>query len=415
MKNMFIKSVKSADLFTIKLLQWISEKSFLPTRIINLLSTLKYNFPYHDIHHTKTILKRHKILNIFSEELIPISSGSVAQIYKTKIHNIANTVAVKILHPIKKNNILNYIPNRLKKLINFEEFITQINNQCNMKIEAENAIKLRNIFKNSCIIIPEVYYATDDLIIYNYEYSIHYKNYFESKYITLADKINIFSLVRTFIIKTIKEISLFHSDFHSYNWGVRDNKIVIYDFGYMSEMTWDSYRKLMTCCAFNDMYALIYYIISKCDLNYIQNIDNIGLLIKNIEVKIHNNEKINLKILWTIINHLIKTHNGLIDNNLLNILQIELMINDIYFTYLNKYIEYSDVLLHYNTITNDQVINDIYTSIIEKNNKNIKSNYSPYELAISTLCYINGKDYDNIKLKDMTFSKLIKIMYIIDA
>src|ERR1700722_2318833 len=76
-KYLFKKHIKHANIFIIKLLQWISEQyQLIPPSIVELFALLKHQFPYHDSDHTQKIIERNfGNLQIFDNTFVPISSG----------------------------------------------------------------------------------------------------------------------------------------------------------------------------------------------------------------------------------------------------------------------------------------------------------------------------------------------------
>jgi predicted unusual protein kinase regulating ubiquinone biosynthesis (AarF/ABC1/UbiB family) len=256
----------------IKFFQWYISK--LKANIINnntneMKNTLKFityfedifeNCPYHDLEHTKTIFTE-STDGIDLEDYIdistfkPIASGSIGQIYYGRRKEDGLEVAIKVKHPnieadlsnqseliqlIKLLQSISFFRNRYNLFFNLDDFLYDINLQCNFNNEADNCSTFRENFKDSShlIIFPKVIYQSEDLLISEY---IDGRNFNE---LSPIQKLNTSINFNCFFYQMLLVDNFVHGDLHCKNWKVRvidndsgnDNKsqqvqIIVYDCG----------------------------------------------------------------------------------------------------------------------------------------------------------------------------------------
>ena len=152
------------------------------------------NCPKHDINDSINIFRNNfksdikDIVDLESLEIV--ASGSIGQVYKGKLLD-GRIVAIKVKHP-KIENIKNhqlpilYLLDKIQKTkyfknkynLHFElrNFIEDLILQLDFKNEVFNNLKFCKNFKNSeAVIIPKVFYYSNDIIISSYEEGISYK------------------------------------------------------------------------------------------------------------------------------------------------------------------------------------------------------------------------------------------------
>ena len=209
--------------------------------------------PYHDLEHTKQIF-RLSMCGIELDDYIDMStfkviaSGSIGQVYYGCRIEDGLDVAIKVKHPnieqdlenqyeliklIKLLQSISYFRNKYNILFNIDDFLEDINLQCDFNNEANNTKLFIENFKDSSkyIVFPEVLYQSNDMLI--------------SKYIdgSSTDTLNDMQKFQTSInFMCFFEQMLFcdnfiHGDLHCKNWKVKYNEktnitqIIIYDCG----------------------------------------------------------------------------------------------------------------------------------------------------------------------------------------
>lgn len=429
-KNLFITCIKNNNIVLVKLMQWLSEKpQIIPRNIILLFDELKEDYPIHNFEYTLQLLKKYDV-KYDSIEKIPIASGSIAQVYKGK--KDGQDVAIKVSHPNLTANreeykqilngimylvnfIFKYFLNKnnydtdysIDKIFDLSAFYNGIYDQLDLRLESQNAKKFSDIFKkNKDIIIPEVLYESSEVIIYSYEESENFKEKIQSLKIDKAT--HLFSLLRVFIIKSIVNGGVYHGDMHISNWGIRDNSIVVYDFGYICEFNPECYVKFIKTSGVNDFLTLLYITLEKTknQLNKFKNNNKIKL---NDFVSDIFSSEIDLKRIFDMCTEICYTYNLNIDNAMLNILQVELVVNDIFFGYFaKKDIMYSDILNHYIKNHKDDIINKVLleTIVYNENTHNIK------EDLVSILRDVYKIDDNKIATFLPSFMSIINILRI---
>ena len=222
-------------------------------KFINYFEDIFEQCPYHDLEHTKYIF-RCSMNGIELDDYIDmktfniIASGSIGQVYYGCRKEDGLEVAIKVKHPnieddlhnqiellrlVKFIQSISYFRHKYNLLFNIDDFLEDINLQCDFNNEANNTKLFIENFKDSSkyIVFPEVLYQSNDMLI--------------SKYIdgSSTDTLNDMQKFQTSInFMCFFEQMLFcdnfiHGDLHCKNWKVKYNEktnitqIIIYDCG----------------------------------------------------------------------------------------------------------------------------------------------------------------------------------------
>ena len=229
-----------------------TRKDLFDKDIINELSKLRDSVEPFDTDIAKAIFENEtglKISDIFKEfNDIPIGSASIGQVYEGKLKNNEDVI-VKIQRPnieetIKSDiEILKTIAITLKDLNNdididlkqvVEEFNAQLMRELDYKFEAINAIKFKQMFKDSKeVYIPTIYdeYSTEKVLVMEKIIGIKLSD------ISKIEKLgwntnNIAQIGVRSLFKQVFEYGFFHADPHPGNiFVVSANCISYIDFG----------------------------------------------------------------------------------------------------------------------------------------------------------------------------------------
>jgi predicted unusual protein kinase regulating ubiquinone biosynthesis (AarF/ABC1/UbiB family) len=223
-------------------------------QIITYFEDIFEQCPYHDLKYTQAIFKS-MMPSLKLEEYIDIStlkeiaSGSIGQIYYARRLSDNKEIAIKVKHPdvdielenqtdfikfIKYIQSINYFRKRYNLFINIDDFMEDINLQCNFNNEAENIKLFRENFKDSAkyIIFPKVLYQSRDMLI---------SEFVDASPVDTVNEIQKFNASLIFICFFYQMLIVdnhIHGDLHCKNWKVRvipdtvnDIQLVIYDCG----------------------------------------------------------------------------------------------------------------------------------------------------------------------------------------
>lgn len=250
----------SGSLF-IKFAQWyisklksndIKENDSTTTQIITYFEDIFEQCPYHNLEFTKSSF--HKELNISLDDYIipntlkPLASGSIGQVYFAIRKEDNKEIAIKVKHPDIDNDLENqtelihffkwiqnikYFKKKYNLFFNIDDFLNDINLQCDFNNEANNCKKFRENFSDSKnqIIFPEVLFQSRNILISEY---IEGKDFEE---FTDFQRYNICLNFLCFFNQMMLIDNFIHGDLHCKNWKVRINpdtnqpQIIIYDCG----------------------------------------------------------------------------------------------------------------------------------------------------------------------------------------
>ena len=209
--------------------------------------------PYHSLKHTKRIFKQ-SMNGIAIDEYIDITtlrliaSGSIGQVYYAKRKADGIEVAIKVKHPnierdlenqyeliklIKFIQSISYLRSKYNLFFNIDDFLEDINLQCDFNNEANNTSTFIANFKDSAhfIVFPEPLYQSKDLLI---------SRYIEGKDINTLTDMQKYQTSLNFICffnQMLFVDNFIHGDLHCKNWKVRTNEetkttqMIIYDCG----------------------------------------------------------------------------------------------------------------------------------------------------------------------------------------
>jgi len=255
---------KSGSLY-IKCFQWYisnlkaniihidTTESKISIKFINYFEDIFEQCPYHDLEHTINIFKE-SILDIELKDYIdmstfkPIASGSIGQVYYGKRKRDGLEVAIKVKHPtiekdlenqyelitiIKYIQSINYFKMKYNLIFNINDFLEDINLQCNFNNEANNVNQFIENFKESSnyIIFPRILFQSNDILI---------SEYVEGESVsTLSDMAKFKTSLNfiSFFYQMLFVDNFIHGDLHCKNWKIRYNEttkltqIIIYDCG----------------------------------------------------------------------------------------------------------------------------------------------------------------------------------------
>ena len=284
--NHLKKMIFKNGCITIKFAQWYISN----LRIKKDLNTKKFckyfedifeQCPYHDESETEIAFQRNFGIKLYDmvkkDSMITVASGSIGQVYKAKLKDTDELVAIKVKHPnvnqdMDKYKYLLSIINWLKKFEYFKkkyylqfdlnEFMEDLFTQANFNIEAKNAKKFNKLYENNPIIyIPKVINHTKDIIISEYVKGDIFEDL--SKYHKAKIAINLYCFLTDSAIMK----NFVHTDLHCRNWKARkinDNnyQLVIYDCALTSFVkNKDSLKMLWEIFEYNDQEDNLIYLL----------------------------------------------------------------------------------------------------------------------------------------------------------
>ena len=232
-----LKTILSCGCIPIKFIQWSIPYLYITCdkkyhKIIKLFETTYENCPFHSIKYTEDLYKQefHKDIYHDFENIQEIASGSIGQVYKIKHKQSKKEYALKIIHPYIHYElfwnqiiimILSYLCN-MNQLLSFNslDFFKEFKKQGNFINEANNLLSFNHNYQlNPKIIIPELQSVSKHILIMDFINgdSLHYNDYM---------------LLTLFIANNLHIYKFNHGDLHPGNFRIKNNKLIIYDFGY---------------------------------------------------------------------------------------------------------------------------------------------------------------------------------------
>jgi predicted unusual protein kinase regulating ubiquinone biosynthesis (AarF/ABC1/UbiB family) len=252
--NTLKNNIMQTGCIGIKFTQWYishsqSSNDTRSTKLCNIFDDIFDQCPYHNIEHTETIF-----MDAFGTTLDsqfdmtffkPIASGSIGQVYHTRMKNTNLEVVLKVKHPnvdedikhyspyfkfIKKLQSIRYIRNKLKLYFDIEDFIANVNLQADFRNEVANALRFKEYFTdNDMVIIPQVHMVSQNVIISKYEPGV------EMTELTDYQRYKAILNLMLFMQQTILIDDFVHGDLHIKNWRFRNDagklKFIVYDCG----------------------------------------------------------------------------------------------------------------------------------------------------------------------------------------
>ena len=258
----------------IKLLQFLSMNNIIKT---DKLKTFLEDCDTHTFEETEKLYFQDFGKDMSKDYIIDnprlVGSGSIGQVYCLYNKNLNNWVAVKVKHPginlkVKKFNLIKLI----SKFISFGDMILQyidnINLQLDYSLEVKNTKLLKLKFQNEkCVIIPEIYFFTDNFIIMSYHDGISFDSIIDP---SLKIKISLY--VNFIILSSLLVYDIFHGDLHFGNWKIHINgndiSIIFYDCGLVcSSGDLEFNKDIIKCIGCNDYESLLNIINKNANAN----------------------------------------------------------------------------------------------------------------------------------------------------
>lgn len=252
--NTLKNNIMKSGCIGIKFTQWyishaLSSSDTRSEMLCNTFEDIFDQCPYHSIDHTQksfmeefgTTLESQFDMTFFK----PLASGSIGQVYHTRMKNTNLEVVVKVKHPhvdedianytpffklIKKLQSVRYIRNKLKLYFDIEDFISNVNLQADFRNEVANALRFKENFENNdMVIIPQVHMVSKNIIISKYEPGVGMDEL--SEYQRFKAILNLM----LFLQQTVLVDDFIHADLHIKNWRFRNEngkmKFIVYDCG----------------------------------------------------------------------------------------------------------------------------------------------------------------------------------------
>ena len=380
----------------IKFFQWYISKLKSNTSIENsnlvFDKFVKYcedifeNCPYHNLEYTLDSFKEmmpdidiDSYINMST--LKEIASGSIGQIYYAKTLE-GQEIAIKVKHPnidtdlenqkelvniIKWLQSFDYLKKKFKLFFNIDDFLYDINLQCNFNNEALNNKKFQENFKDSSkyIVLPKILFQSKDLLISEYISGNDFNNLTDFQKSQATINFVCFFYQMLFIDNWI------HGDLHCKNWKVRtitDNdkeevQLVIYDCGICfeninNELTRDFWFAIGTYDIDKLTEVIKKFIISYNDEIDDKNLENdLKTLLKNLE-----SNGLSLSIVMKSIITFFSNHNIMIHKFLLNFSILLCLIED--FFKKNDVINCDSTKEFYNKMNMYNLINESQLDVI---------------------------------------------------
>jgi len=247
----------------IKLGQVLSARpDLLPKEYLKAFSDLQDKVPPDNFVYARQIIEENigKMNNVFdSFDENAISGASLGQVYratyngkdaavKVNRHDINNVlkrdiIIVKKLLRMFKRFIDNYLYISISNVLS--DFSARIYDETNYLVEAENIKRIKNNIKKYDITIPEVLFASKQVLILSYIPGIKVTDVkkLREKGIDLPKLAH--NLDLTFIRMLLRN-DIFHADPHPGNIAISDEgKIILYDFGMVGKLDDDTRFKLL--------------------------------------------------------------------------------------------------------------------------------------------------------------------------
>jgi len=215
------------------------------------------NCPFHRLEDTQAIFAGEGGMTgimlenyVHMDTLKKIASGSIGQVYYARRQSDNREVAIKVKHPDIANNLaeqislirmLSYIQSfkwirrRYNLIFSIDDFLADINQQCDFNNEAENNKKFRENFKASqdFVIFPEVLFQSEDVLVSEFMPGQDFTSLSPMQQHMTAISFVCFLYQMLFIDNFI------HGDLHCKNWKVQildadtssKVRIVVYDTG----------------------------------------------------------------------------------------------------------------------------------------------------------------------------------------
>jgi predicted unusual protein kinase regulating ubiquinone biosynthesis (AarF/ABC1/UbiB family) len=184
---------------------------------------------------------------IFIDTLQEIASGSIGQVYYARRRTDGCEIAIKVKHPDITSNLeeqlsiirflgycqkFSFIRKRYNLIFDVNDFLNDINQQCDFNNEASNCIQFRDNFNESkeYIVFPKVLFQSEDILVSEYIPGYSFDSLTDiQKHMTVLNFV-------CFFYQMLLVDNFCHGDLHCKNWKVRITEkaipqIVVYDCG----------------------------------------------------------------------------------------------------------------------------------------------------------------------------------------
>ena len=311
---------------------------------------------------------KNKIENIENHTIL--NSGSICAIYRNNTDNtIIKRLHYKSIHSIHFYlSLIEYLFYVLNIPVDFNEFKRNFINQFSMNFESKMHRLFYNTVDNKLIKIPKIIENNDEQIIMEYlpcrSFTKSNLSYFEA--IKYSNILSIF-------VKHIYFVEgIIHNDIHDGNWGVTDEGIVIYDFGYSAQLFDPSNveeKELYMDLMFNVRCNKMKFISLICQKLTTPPITNFEEYINTHNIKIdYASEYANIQLVKLYINYC-KLHNHKL--------------------HINAFYLFSSL----------SIIRNIFDFIFKKNNTNLSDNKMVYnKLVMENAIIYTNPYYNNCKV-----------------
>ena len=254
----------------VKIGQYISTREDLfPIEIVEEFSNLQDN--------VKSFVWEPLDLEITDVQKEPLAAASLGQVHLCNYKG--KKCVVKVLRPGVRDQVTNDVENLLLitkflEIINptgsrdltmfVQELESMLHMETDYNLEAQNTKNFRNNFKDiDWVIIPEVYYSTENIIIMEYIPSTKITD------VTGCNKKSLAWAITKSQIMQVLKTGFFHGDPHPGNVGVLDGKLVYYDFGMVSEISIKQKKTLL---------ALLFAITNENEEQILAILNNLGIV-----------------------------------------------------------------------------------------------------------------------------------------
>ena len=262
----------------VKVGQYISTRGdIFPDEIIDEFTKLQDNVLPMEWMEVQDILNVNGLENVSHK---PIASASLGQVHtctyegKDSVVKVLRPNVVEQIEDDVKNlkiiaNVFKFFnPTGASDLVMFvNELEEMLKMETDYKKEAENTeIFAKNFEDVDWVIVPDVYYSNSDLIVMEYVPSTKITDVsgYDKKTLTYA-------ITKAQIMQVLNS-GFFHGDPHPGNVGIKDGKLVYYDFGMISEISIKQKNTLL---------ALLIAITSENEDQILAILNNLGLIARD--------------------------------------------------------------------------------------------------------------------------------------
>jgi len=247
------KVIDNSGFMMIKCIQWIlpSYNLLYPDTKLYIEFKKYYDQCYiHDIKYTEKLYYEefHKFIYEDYNIIKILGSGSIGQVYLLENIHTNSKYAFKVLHPNVEQEyyifssfikitlcFINY--KRFLPINDFNDFINGIKDQLNLNKESNHCKNMYNIYKGSSISIPRVYYNSNKCIMMEYLDGEDFDTKVLGEYLSYKYLMKLVIFTNNSCLNDIC-----HGDIHNGNWKIKDDKLIIYDFGYCFKMDYEEYN-----------------------------------------------------------------------------------------------------------------------------------------------------------------------------